>query len=78
MVGLKMDYLYLIDKKTQEHQFEIEGCLLELDKLKGAERDISLVQKIMVLKDKMMFHKGALMILADLKKELTDVTPKLL
>ena len=67
-----MDILYTVDKKIKEHQFEMDGCLIELDKLKGSERDISLVQKIIVLKDKMMFHKGALMLLEDLKKEFNE------
>lgn len=79
-----MDYLYLIDKKILEHRFEIEGCQLELEKMRPSllesigKKDIILMQKVAILKDKTIFHIAAVETLQDLKKELTDVTPKLL
>ena len=69
----------LIETRIEEHQTEITGCEKEIEKLqvelKGTRRDIVAAGKIMVLKDKAMFHKGATMVLADLKKDIENANP---
>lgn len=52
-----------------EHVEETEATKVELDKLNAKmtdKKDIELARKIMILKDKLMFHKACSMVLQDL------------
>lgn len=63
----------LISKKIKEHQYEIDGAQKDLLDLKLKTKDANMAVKQLVLKDKILFHKSALLVLEDLKKELKDV-----
>lgn len=69
----------LITKKIAEHQLEIDGCnkvLPELDaEVKRAiakkKHDVPVhAQKMMIIKDKMTFHKACMLTLKDLLEEI--------
>ena len=68
--------LSILNKKTKEHEFEVQSSLVELDKMLKMKKDVTLLQQIMILKDKIMFHKGAVMVLEDLKKEIANEDSK--
>lgn len=66
--------LSIIEKKISEHQTEINGAQNELldknSQLKN--KSVSEAAKLLVLKDKIMFHKAALLVLEDLKKDINN------
>ena len=59
-----------ITKNIKDHIVEVEGCELELEKLNKAKKTLDTAQKIMVYKDKMLFHKACVLCLNQLKEEL--------
>lgn len=65
----------LIDKKIKEHQYEIDNAQRDLLDEKGQlkKKSVAEAAKLLVLKDKIMFHKSALLVLEDLKEELKNV-----
>lgn len=73
-----MNIQNVIEIKIKEHEFEIEGCLAELDKLKNKGvlktqlPDSSTIFMLAALKEKMQFHKTAKDVLEDLKKDLNN------
>ena len=79
MVGLAMKKPIekIVRDKLTEHVAETEATQEELDKLrndskkvqKDSETKLLNAQKVMILKDKMMFHKACSMILQDILDE---------
>lgn len=65
----------LIDKKIVEHQTEINGAQNELMDKNGQLKTKSVADaaKLLVLKDKIMFHKAALLVLEELKEDIKNV-----
>ena len=64
----------LAKKMLAEHIYETEATQYELDKLREKmkdSKDMVLAQKMMILKDKMIFHKACLMVLQKLIDETT-------
>ena len=62
----------LIDKKVKEHQFEIDNAQKDLLDERGKLKSKSVAEaaKLLALKDKIMFHKSAILVLQDLKQEI--------
>lgn len=66
--------LKLIDTKIKEHKIEIDGAQKELmDERAKPQKSVVEAAKLLVLKDKAMFHRVAVQVLEDLKKDLQDV-----
>ena len=74
-----MNITAIIEKKMKEHQFEIDGCNKVLPDLQievkraiaKNKHDVPVyAQKVMIIKDKMTFHKACLWTLLDLKQEI--------
>ena len=65
----------IINKKIKEHQYEIDNAQKDLldEKGKLKQKSVAEAAKILVLKDKIMFHKSALLVLEDLKEEIKNV-----
>lgn len=67
----KNKVIELIDKKIKEHQFEINGAQKDLlDERGKLKKSVIEASKMLVLKDKMMFHKSAMLVLEELKQEI--------
>lgn len=73
--------ILIIENKIKEHRMEIEGCTSALPNLQTQanmaiekkKHDVAVYgQKIMILKDKMLFHKACVMTLTDLLKDITN------
>lgn len=66
----------IINKKIYEHVMEVEATQISLDKArdKNANKEpaIETARNMMILKDKLMFHKACAMALADLLVDLKD------
>jgi hypothetical protein len=71
----------LIDKRVVEHEQVINLLLIDIEKIRKTvselkqdptkKMEITLeAQKLMSLKDRMMFHKAAVLVLKDLQEEL--------
>lgn len=76
-----INIISLIDKKVAEHKKEIELTDLEKQKLESlgkkslTKRDkscILMVSELLTLKDKILFHKSAILTLEDLKNDLEN------
>lgn len=71
----KNDILEILNKKIKEHQIEIDGCQNNLldgqGKLKY--KSVQEATKMLVLKDKLVFHRACISALVDLKEELENV-----
>lgn len=68
----------LIETKIQEHQAEVNGATKDISKLSGPEgqgRSAQLINasKKVILKDKVIFHKAAMLALHDLLEELRQL-----
>lgn len=59
----------LLDKKIEEHKTVIEDMSEDLKKMKK-DGKIESAYKHMILKDKLMFHKAAILALKDVKNEI--------
>lgn len=65
----------LLDVKIQENEFEIRSANKELQELTAkskswSDSNFKDAAKIMILKDKIVFHKAAILVLQDVKSEL--------
>lgn len=71
---VKAEIIVLLDKKMIEHQKEIDGAqrdlLDERGKLKA--KSVPEAAKTLILKDKILFHKAAILTLQDIKNELNN------
>lgn len=68
----------LIEKKIKEHEVEVKGATKELASFSGKEgqaRNIQIMNasKKLILKDKVIFHKAAMLALHDLLEELKQL-----
>ena len=65
--------LKIINKKLAEHVTEVDAVQQEIEekRTKAKEsKDIDAARNLMILKDKMMFHKACAMILQDVLDEI--------
>ncbi len=71
----KNKILEIIDKKLKEHQIEIDGCQNNLLDERGKLRYKSVPEatKMLIIKDKLMFHKACVLALTELKEEVKNV-----
>jgi len=74
----KHKVISLIETKIQEHQAEVNGATKDISKLSGPEgqrRSAQLINasKKVILKDKVIFHKAAMLALHDLLEELRQL-----
>lgn len=65
----------IIKKRVSEHEVEMVGCQQAVDAILSqltnkSDRDIVTVNKLGILKDKMLFHKACKMCLEDLLNEI--------
>lgn len=65
------EILIILTKKLEEHIAEVKGANEALEAAKKfGMKDITSATKLLVLKDKIMFHKACLAALDDLRKEI--------
>lgn len=71
----KSKVLEIIDKKIKEHQIEIDGCQNNLldEKGKLKYKSVPEATKMLIIKDKLMFHKAASLALIELKNEIEQI-----
>lgn len=72
----KNQTLDLIEKRISEHKLEAAGSELNTQQLQKQAKEnhrpnLQTLQKLAILKDKALFHKAAVMVLEELKEELT-------
>lgn len=65
----------LIQQKIEEHKLEIDGSENFISQMKSKsakdkKQDIESTMKLGILKDKMIFHKSAILVLQDLLDEI--------
>jgi len=65
----KEQIIELISKRISEHKAEIDSCQKNIQII-DKNRQLEDIKKLMILKDKMLFHKGCLLCLEDLLKEI--------
>ena len=64
----------LIQSKIKEHEYEIKGCGKDLVSLKGLKpKDAEEAGRLLILKDKIMFHKSCILALQDVEKDLDNL-----
>lgn len=70
----KLKIIEAIDKRLKEHKVEIDGVQRDLldEKGKLKPKSVEAAAKLLALKDKMLFHKAAILVLEDLKKEIEN------
>ena len=69
--------LAIINKKLAEHVNEVDAVQQELEGKREKARenkDIDSARNLMILKDKMMFHKACSMILQDVLDDIDTIT----
>lgn len=66
----KKTVIELIDKKVKEHDFEMKGAQNDLLQTHGKKPGAEDAVQRLIIKDKLMFHKAAVLVLLDLKQDL--------
>lgn len=67
-------YLEIIDKKIKETQKELDNVVKDLQNVHGVKpRNAEEVGKLLVIKDRVLFFKSALMTLQDIRKQIENV-----
>ena len=70
----KTQILNIINTKIKEHEAELKQVSQDVLQVHGIKpKNIEEAGKILVLKDKIIFHKAAIMALADLKQEVSKL-----
>jgi hypothetical protein len=60
----------LLTRKVEEHKVEMELTRQALEKLKLDKKDLELASKMLLLKDKVNFHKAVVLAYEELIEEL--------
>ena len=65
---IKKELKILLNKKIKEHEEIIENCNIAQETLK-AKSDPKEISKLLILKDKILFHKASILTLKELEEE---------
>lgn len=69
----------IIENKIKEHEVELQGSTIECEKLRKelketTKPDVMVANKLLIMKDKILFHKSCVMVLKDLQAEIAKET----
>jgi hypothetical protein len=67
-----LDIMNIINSNIKDHNNEIKEVEKALFEFQQQNRDIKVAQKVMILKDKALFHNACMLVLKDLLEEIEN------